>query len=318
MTARIPPMTAPAGQSLIDRIGNTPLLRLTRIAPALAERGVELYAKAEWFNPGGSVKDRPALRIILDAEADGRLTPERTLIDSTSGNTGIAYAMIGAARGHRVALVMPANVSQERKAIVTALGARVIYTDPLEGSDGAIREVRRLVDDQPDRYFYADQYSNPSNPIAHEEGTGPEILAQTAGRVTHLVAGLGTSGTAMGTGRALKRFRPSIRVIGVMPDDGLHGIEGLKHMPSSIVPAIYREEELDDLLTVDTETAYETSRRLASQEGLLVGPSCGAAVAATLRIAETLVDAIVVTILPDSGMRYLSTPLFEGPDSYSI
>jgi cysteine synthase B len=318
MAAPTPLIASGTGQSLIDRIGNTPLLRLNRIAPELAARGVELYGKAEWFNPGGSVKDRPALRIILDAEADGRLTPEKVLIDSTSGNTGIAYAMIGAARGYQVTLVMPANVSQERKAIVAALGARVIYTDPLEGSDGAIREVRRLVEEQPERYFYADQYSNPSNPRAHEETTGPEIIAQTAGRVTHLVAGLGTSGTAMGTGRALKRFRPSIQVVGVMPNDGLHGIEGLKHMPTAIVPAIYHPEELDAVMTVDTETAYATARRLASQEGLLVGPSCGAAMAAALRLAQTLVDAVVVVILPDSGMRYLSTPLFEAPESYSI
>ncbi|MCC6627156.1 MAG: cysteine synthase family protein [Chloroflexi bacterium] len=306
------------GQSLIDRIGNTPLLRLERIAPALADRGIELYGKAEWFNPGGSVKDRPALQIILDAEADGYLTADRTLIDSTSGNTGIAYAMIGAARGYRVALVMPRNVSQERKAIVAALGAQVIYTDPLEGSDGAILEVRRLVQENPERYFYADQYSNPSNPRAHELTTGPEIIAQTGGRVTHLVAGMGTSGTVMGVGRALKRVRPAIQVIGVMPDDGLHAIEGMKHMPSAIVPANYREAELDQVRLVDTETAYQMARRLASREGLLVGPSSGAAVAAALAVAETLVDAVIVAILPDSGMRYLSTSLFEGPESYSI
>jgi cysteine synthase B len=316
MAQATPLMTPGLGQTIIDRIGNTPLLRLQRLVPELAERGVELYAKAEWFNPGGSVKDRPALRIILDAEADGRLTPDRILIDSTSGNTGIAYAMIGAARGYRVTLVMPSNVSQERKAIVTAYGAEVVYTDPLEGSDGAIRAVRRLVEAEPDRYFYADQYSNPSNPLAHEEGTGPEIIAQTEGRVTHFVAGLGTSGTAMGTGRALKRFNPAIQAIGVMPDDGLHGIEGLKHMPTAIVPAIYRAEELDAVVGVDTETAYETARRLAAREGLLVGPSCGAAMAAALDLAGRLWQAVVVVILPDSGVRYLSTALFD-PD-YSI
>jgi len=318
MAAPTPLLSIASGQTLIDRIGNTPLLRLHRLAPQLAKRGVELYAKAEWFNPGGSVKDRAALRIILDAEADGRLTPETILIDSTSGNTGIAYAMIGAARGYQVMLVMPANVSQERKAIVSALGARVVYTDPLEGSDGAIVEARRLVAETPERYFYADQYSNLSNPRAHEEGTGPEIIAQTGGRVTHFVAGLGTSGTAMGTGRALKRFRQSIQVIGVMPDDGLHGIEGLKYMPTAIVPAIYHPEELDRIMTVDTETAYATTRRLASQEGLLVGPSCGAAMAAALALAETLVEAVVVVILPDSGVRYLSTSLFDTEDSYAI
>jgi S-sulfo-L-cysteine synthase (O-acetyl-L-serine-dependent) len=308
---RATPLLQPRlGQTVIERIGNTPLLRLERVAPDLARRGVELYAKAEWFNPGGSVKDRPALRIVLDAEADGRLTPERVLIDSTSGNTGIAYAMIGAARGYRVTLVMPSNVSEERKAIVAAYGAEVIFTDPLEGSDGAIREVRRLVEAAPERYFYADQYSNPSNPRAHEEGTGPEIIAQTEGRVTHFVAGLGTSGTVMGVGRALKRFNPAIRVHGVMPDDGLHGIEGLKHMPTAIVPAIYRPDEIDGVLTVDTEAAYDTARHLAGREGLLVGPSCGAAVAAALRLAEDLVDAVVVVVLPDSGVRYLSTALF--------
>ena len=299
------------GQTVIDRIGNTPLLRLERIEPELARRGVQLYAKAEWFNPGGSVKDRPALRIIQDAEADGRLTRDRILIDSTSGNTGIAYAMIGAAYGYRVTLVMPDNVSAERKAIVRAYGAEVIYTDPFEGSDGAIREVRRLVEAEPDRYFYADQYSNPSNPRAHEEGTGPEIIAQTEGSVTHFVAGLGTSGTSMGAGRALKRFNPTIQLVGVMPDDGMHGIEGLKHMPTAIVPAIYRPKELDRLLTTSTEEAYDTARRLASTEGLLVGPSGGAAVSAALRLAGELVDAVVVVILPDGGMRYLSTALFE-------
>jgi len=299
------------GQTIIDRIGNTPLLRLERIEPELARRGVHLYAKAEWFNPGGSVKDRPALRIIQDAEADGRLTRDRILIDSTSGNTGIAYAMIGAAYGYRVTLVMPDNVSAERKAIVRAYGAEVIYTDPFEGSDGAIREVRRLVEAEPDRYFYADQYSNPSNPRAHEEGTGPEIIAQTEGSVTHFVAGLGTSGTSMGAGRALKRFNPAIQLVGVMPDDGMHGIEGLKHMPTAIVPAIYQPEELDRLLTTSTEEAYDTARRLASTEGLLVGPSGGAAVNAALRLAGDLVDAVVVVILPDGGMRYLSTALFE-------
>jgi cysteine synthase B len=277
----------------------------------LAARGVEIYAKAEWFNPGGSVKDRAALRIIQDAETDGRLTPDRILIDSTSGNTGIAYAMIGAARGYRVTLVMPANVSQERKATVTALGAEVIYTDPLEGSDGAINEVRRLVARHPERYFYADQYSNPSNPRAHEEGTGPEIIAQTEGRITHFVAGLGTSGTAMGTGRALKRYRSTIQVVGVMPDDGMHGIEGLKHMPTAIVPAIFHPEELDRVVGVSTEDAYATARLLAREEGLLVGPSCGAAMFAALAVAEQLWDAVVVVILPDSGVRYLSTALFE-------
>jgi cysteine synthase B len=194
----------------------------------------------------------------------------------------------------------------------------VIYTDPLEGSDGAILEVRRIVQSAPERYFYADQYSNPANPRAHEETTGPEILAQTGGGVTHVVAGLGTSGTAMGVGRALKRHRSSIQVIGVMPDDGLHAIEGLKHMPSALVPAIYRESELDRVVPVDTETAFLTARRLASVEGLLVGPSCGAAVAAALQIAEALVDAVIVVVLPDSGMRYLSTPLFETAESFSI
>jgi cysteine synthase B len=311
MALTSPPFKHRLGQSIIDCIGDTPLLRLERLEPALARRGVELYAKAEWFNPGGSVKDRPALQIILDAEADGRLTPDHILIDSTSGNTGIAYAMIGAARGYRVTLVMPANVSEERKAIVRAYGAEMILTDPLEGSDGAIREVQRLVEADPDRYFYADQYSNPSNPRAHELTTGPEIIEQTGGRVTHFVAGLGTSGTAMGVGRALKRHNPAIRVIGVMPDDGLHGIEGLKHMPTAIVPAIYDQDELDDLITVTTEEAYEMARRLAGEEGLLVGPSCGAAVSAALRLARELVDAVLVIVLPDGGLRYLSTALFE-------
>ena len=308
----MPPATARRpGPSLLDRIGNTPLLQLHRIAPDLARRGVELHGKAEWFNPGGSVKDRAALRIIQDAEASGQLTPDRVLIDSTSGNTGIAYSMIGAARGYQVTLVMPANVSDERKAIISAYGAKIIYTDPFEGSDGAIREVQRIVAAEPGRYFYADQYSNPSNPAAHEHGTGPEIMRQTEGRITHLVAGLGTSGTAMGAGRGLKRANPAMRVVGVMPDDGMHGIEGLKHMPTAIVPAIYDPDLLDRVISVTTEEAYEMSRRLAREEGLLVGPSSGAAIAAALSLARESWEAVIVAIMPDGGLRYLSTALFE-------
>lgn len=293
---------------LLGLVGNTPLLRLRlfeREAPAL-----EVYGKAEWFNPGGSVKDRAALAMIEDGERRGALASGRTIIDSTSGNTGIAYAMVGAAKGYRVKLVMPSNVSDERKQLVTAFGAEIIYSDPLEGSDGAIRLVRELIAADPDAYFYPDQYSNPANPLAHYNGTAVEILEQTGGRLTHFVATVGTTGTFVGTARRLKEHDPAIRTYAVMPEQ-FHGLEGLKHLPSSIVPAIWTPEHADEVWESPTEPAYELVRRLAATEGILAGPSSGAALWAIQRLAVELSEGIVVTVLPDSGDRYLSTGLYH-------
>lgn len=273
--------------------------------------GVEVYIKAEWFNPGGSVKDRPVRRIIADAEHDGRLTPDRTIIDSSSGNAGIAYAMIGAAKGYRVGLVMPENVSEERKRILNALGADVQYSDPLEGSDGAILVVRRIVQADPQRYFFGDQYNNPSNPNAHYDTTGPEIFAQTDGAITHFVAGLGTSGTLVGAGRRLRELNPQIEIVAVEPDSGLHGIEGLKHMATAIVPGIYDPSVHHRKIPVRTEAAYVTARQLARQEGLLVGQSSGAAMVGAMEVARTLRKGVIVVVFPDAGDRYLSTALWR-------
>jgi cysteine synthase B len=293
---------------IIKLIGNTPLLRVK-----LFEReypGLEVYAKAEWFNPGGSVKDRAALSMIEDGEKRGEVTTRKTIIDSTSGNTGIAYAMVGAAKGYRVKLVMPGNVSAERKALVTAYGAEIVYSDALEGSDGAIRLVRELVANEPDRYFYPDQYSNPANVRAHYEGTAVEILAQTSGRITHFVAGLGTTGTFVGTSRRLKEHDPSIRTIAVQPEDSFHGLEGLKHLPTAIVPKIWDPTVADEIWGSPTEPAYDLARALARTEGLLVGHSSGAALWAVRRLAESVREGVVVTVFPDSGDRYLSTGLY--------
>jgi len=298
-----------APSTLLKQIGNTPLLKLQKIGKAFPN--VEIYAKAEWFNPGGSVKDRPALKMIEDGEKSGALTKEKTIIDSTSGNTGIGYAMIGAAKGYHVELVMPENVSQERKTIVQAYGAKVTFSSPFEGSDGAIRLVRKIVAEHPDSYFYPDQYNNPSNWQAHYETTGVEIIEQTQGKVTHLVVGIGTSGTLMGTGRRLKEFNPKINVIAVEPESALHGLEGLKHMPSAIVPGIYDERLLDGKISANTEKAYEMAHRLAAEEGLLVGHSSGAALDAALQVAEKIREGIIVTIFPDSGVRYLSSGLWS-------
>jgi len=300
-------MTMASG-SLLERIGLTPLLRAARLRGI--PRGVEVWAKAEWFNPGGSVKDRPILRMIEEAERDGRLTPEKVLLDSTSGNAGIAYAMIGAAKGYRVELVMPENVSEERKHVIRAYGAQLVYSDPLEGSDGAIVAARARLAADPERYLMLDQYNNPANWRAHYDGTGAEILAQTGGRLTHFVAGLGTSGTVMGVGRRLREDAPGVRVVAVEPEGPLHGLEGLKHMASSIVPGIYDPSIHHDVLPVRTEPAYEMMRRLAAEEGWLVGPSAGAAMTAALRLAEDIGEGIVVAVLPDGGDRYLSTGLF--------
>lgn len=298
--------------TILDRIGNTPLLKIDRITDGLKNRCVEIYAKAEWFNPGGSVKDRPALRIIADAEKSGKLNRNKIIIDSTSGNTGIAYALIGAAKGYKVTLVMPLNVSEERKRIVRAFGANIIFTDPLLGSDGAMIEAKRLVTEEPVKYFYADQYNNPANWKAHYETTGVEIWKQTAGEVTHFIACLGTSGTLMGTGRRLKEYNPDIQVIAVEPSTSIHGLEGMKHMATSIVPGIYDELFPDSNIKVETENAYEAVKRLAAEEGLFVGYSSGAALTASLKVASEIEKGLIVTIFPDRGDRYLSTSFWAG------
>ena len=290
--------------SVLDMIGRTPLVRLHQFERECP--GVELYAKAEWQNPGGSVKDRAAARMILEGEASGQLTPNKTIIDATSGNTGIAYAMVGAARGYAVKLCMPENASAERKLILRALGAELVLTSPLESTDGAIREARRLYADDPDRYFYPDQYSNDGNWRAHYDTTAPEIIEQTSGRLTHFVAGLGTSGTFIGTGRRLRKFSPGIKLISFQPHGPLHGLEGLKHMESAIVPAIYDPSLADEDLRIDTERAYRMVRRLAREEGLLAGISSGAAVAAMLDVAKTIDRGVIVTVFPDGAEKYLN------------
>src|SRR5690242_6505116 len=289
-------------------IGHTPLVRVR-----LFERefpNLEVYAKAEWFNPGGSVKDRAALFMIEDGEQRGALTRDKTIIDSTSGNTGIAYALVGAAKGYRVKLVMPGNVSGERKALVTAYGAEIVYSDAAEGSDGAIIKVRDIVAGEPDLYFYPDQYSNPANPRAHYAGTAVEILEQIDGRITHFVAGLGTTGTFVGTSRRLKEHDPSIKTIAVEPEDAFHGLEGLKHLPTAIVPKVWDPSLADEIWGCPTEPAYDLAREIASTEGLLVGHSSGAALWAVRRLADTVREGVVVTVFPDSGDRYLSTGLY--------
>jgi S-sulfo-L-cysteine synthase (O-acetyl-L-serine-dependent) len=294
---------------VLSLIGNTPLLRLNRMGREYP--GVEIYAKAEWFNPGGSVKDRPALNIIREAERAGLMSKQKTLIDSTSGNTGIAYAMICAARGYSLKLFMPANVSPERKRILKAYGTGVVYTDPLEGSDGAIRAVRDTVRQNAGQYFYGNQYDNPANWQAHYHSTGPEIFAQTSGRVTHFVAGLGTSGTFTGTTRRLKELNPAIRCISAQPDSSFHGLEGLKHMPTAIRPAIYDPSLADRNIEVSTEEGQAMTRRLAREEGLLVGISSGAAMAAALRVARDISRGVIVTIFCDSGDKYLSERFWD-------
>jgi S-sulfo-L-cysteine synthase (O-acetyl-L-serine-dependent) len=289
-------------------IGNTPLLRIRMFEREFPN--VDVFAKAEWFNPGGSVKDRAALSMIEDGERSGALTHDKTIIDSTSGNTGIAYSLVGAAKGYGVKLVMPANVSAERKALVTAYGAEIVYSDPLEGSDGAILKVRDLVAEHPERYFYPDQYSNPANVRAHYEGTAVEILQQTGGHITHFVAGLGTTGTFVGTSRRLKDHDPSIHTVAVQPEDAFHGLEGLKHIPTAIVPKIWDPSVADEVWGCPTEPAYDLARAVARTEGLLVGHSSGAALWAVRRLAETMESGVIVTVFPDSGDRYISTGLY--------
>ena len=267
--------------------------------------------KAEWYNPGGSVKDRPALWMIRDGEKSGLLTPEKIIIDATSGNTGIAYAWIGAALGYKVKLCMPKNASEERKKILRAYGVEVVLTDPGEGSDGAIREARRLYAEDPERYFYPDQYKNPANPRSHYESTAPEIWEQTDGEVTHLVAGLGTSGTFVGTATRLREYNAEIKVISFEPDSPFHGLEGMKHMASAIVPEIYDPTIADQNLGTPTEDAYDMVKRLAREEGILVGISAGAAVATSLRVARELESGVVVTVLCDNADKYLSENFWE-------
>jgi len=311
-TAPVAGPTAVRAGSILDHIGNTPLLDLrplaqrNGIAPA-----VGVYAKAEWFNPGGSVKDRAALRIVEEAEKSGALTPGNILIDSTSGNTGIGYALVGAVRGYRVHLVMPANVSAERKALARAYGATLIESDPLEGSDGAIRLVREIVAAAPERYFYADQYNNPANWLAHFDATGPEIWAQTGGQVTHFVAGLGTTGTFVGVGRFLKSMHPAVQLVAVQPEDELQVIEGLKHLATAILPGIYDQTLTDAHVSIGADAAWEMTRRLGRQAGLFVGLSAGAAAAAAFEVARELDRGVVATLLPDDGSKYVSLGVFD-------
>ena len=305
MTLRSRPSVA-GHRSVIDLIGNTPLieLRLPGLAP-----NVQLLAKAEWLNPGGSVKDRAARTIILDAELNGQL-PRKRLLDASSGNTAIAYAMLGAARGFAVTICVPENASAERKALIRAYGAEIEETDPLQGSDGAILRARCLAAREPNRYHYADQYNNPANAMAHYQSTGPEIWEGTGGAITHLVAGLGTTGTLMGTGRYLRERRPEIEVIAVEPNDGFHGIEGLKHLPTSIVPGLYDAALPSRTARVGTEEAYHMTRRLAREFGLPVGLSSGAAAQVAWDVATEMEDAVIVVIFPDGADRYLSLGLW--------
>ena len=311
--APIPRLARTQAEPLLATIGNTPLLRLEKIPREFP--GIEIFAKAEYFNPGGSVKDRAALNMILDGERSGKLNHRRVILDATSGNTGIAYAMIGANRGYKVKLCLPANASIERKRILKAYGAEMVFSDAAEGSDGAIRLCRKLYLEDPDAYFYPDQYNNPANWKAHFEGTGREIVEQTAGRLTHFVAAMGTSGTFMGVSRRLRRDVPDAKCYSVQPSSGFHGLEGLKHMPTAIVPGIYDETLADGNLWIETEDAYAMVRRLAREEGLLVGISSGCNVLAATMLARDLAargeSAIIVTMLCDSADKYMSEHFWE-------
>lgn len=298
------------GAALLDVIGNTPLVRLTRVTAHLPA-SVAVVAKGELFNPGGSVKDRPALAMLRDGISRGLLTPAKTILDATSGNTGIAYAMIGATLGYHVELVMPANASEERKRILAALGATLAFTDPAEGFDAAIAEVQRRYAADPERYFYPDQFNNPANWRAHYETTGPEIWAQTGGASTHFVAGMGTSGTFVGVGRYLREQKPDTRLIAVQPDGPLHGLEGMKHYGSTSTPGIYDPTLADAVAAVRTEEAHTMARRLGREEGLMVGVSAAANVVAALRVAASLESGTVVTVLCDGAAKYLSLPFWE-------
>jgi S-sulfo-L-cysteine synthase (O-acetyl-L-serine-dependent) len=299
--------------SVVDAVGNTPLVRLNRVTRHVPD--VEVWAKLEFANPGGSVKDRPALRMMLDALADGRMTPGKVLIDSTSGNTGVAYSLFGAALGIRVRLVMPSNVSQARKDIILSFGTEIVYSDPMEGSDGAIRVAREIVAKEPDNYFYPDQYSNPSNWRAHYDGTGREIVEDLGSRVTHFVAGLGTTGTMMGCTRRIKEHAPRVECIAVEPADALHGLEGLKHMASSLVPAIYDPRVPDRIAPITTEDGWDTADRLAREEGLHVGHSSGANIFVALQVAEQVQKrgegGCIVAVVCDRGDRYFAPMKWE-------
>jgi cysteine synthase B len=301
------PASSGAGGSIVDTIGNTPLIRLPRIAADIP--GVTICAKAEWMNPGGSVKDRAAYSMIRDGEKRGKLKPGKVILDATSGNTGIAYAMIGSALGYRVKLCLPTSASPERKQVLQAYGVEIVYTPGDEGTDGAIRRVREIYKADPEKYFYPDQYGNPANPTAHYMTTAPEIFQQTHGQITHFVAGLGTSGTFVGTTRRLKELNPKIRCISFQPDSPFHGLEGLKHMETAIVPPIYDASLADENLEVHTEHAQEMAKRLAREEGILVGVSAGGALWAAMDIARRLPEgerALIVCIFPDAGEKYLS------------
>ena len=306
--------------AILDLIGNTPLVDLSRMTAHLP-KNIRILAKLERFNPGGSVKDRAALNMIREGIASGELTPDKTILDSTSGNTGIALAMIGAAMGYKVKLVMPANVSEERKRICMAYGAEIVYSDPLEGSDGSIVMSREIYEDDPARYFKPDQYNNPANPRAHELTTGPEIWRDTNGEVTHFIASTGTSGTLMGTGRYLKSVNPDVQIIAAGPDSPFHGIEGLKYLDTGIIPGIYDASVHDQKIGIDTDVAYTMTQRLATEEGILSGQSCGCALAAALKVGEALAEegkpGTIVTIFPDGGEKYLTTAVFADGTVFS-
>jgi len=309
------PASSLSSTELLKLIGNTPLIRMERIARDLP--GIEIYGKAEFSNPGGSVKDRAALNMILDGERTGKLTRDKIILDSTSGNTGIAYAMIAAYKGYKVKLCLPKNASMERKHVLQAYGAEMVFTDPNEGSDGAIRAVREIYKQDPDRYFYPDQYNNPANWKAHYEGTALEILAQTDGRITHFVACMGTSGTFMGNSRRFHKDAPRVKCISAQPSSGFHGLEGLKHMPTAIVPGIYDPTVADDNVWIETEDAYAMCRRIAREEALLVGISSGANLVAARAVGKHLVDAgqtgVIVTVLCDGAYKYLSESFWQEP-----
>ncbi|GAB4218066.1 MAG: cysteine synthase family protein [Synechococcales cyanobacterium] len=294
-------------------VGNTPLIPFRRITQSLAP-GVTIYGKAEWFNPGGSVKDRPALNMILTGERTGALTPGKTILDATSGNTGIAYAWIGAVKGYPVKLALPANASHERKRILSAYGVELVLTDPAAGSDGAILKAREIYMENPDLYFYPDQYSNPANWQAHYNTTGVEIFEQTQGKITHFIAGLGTSGTCMGVGRRLRQYNPAIQVLAMQPDSPFHGLEGLKHMQTAIKPQIYDPLLPDRHIEIATEDAQRMVKRLAREEGLLVGISAGANVVAAMQVAQELESGVIVTILCDGADKYLSEQFWSDPE----
>ncbi len=300
----------PAGfqHSILNSIGDTPLIKIKNIT---ANPNVDIYAKAEWFNPGGSIKDRAALNMILEGESSGKLTKGKTIIDATSGNTGIAYAMIGAVKGYKVKLALPSNASPERKKILKAYGAELILTDPMEGTDGAQRIIKELYESDKEKYFYPDQYNNPANWQAHYKTTANEIWNQTCGKITHFVSGLGTTGTFVGTTRRLKELNPAIHCAAFQPDSPLHGLEGLKHLPTALVPGIYDDKAADEMLEVSTEESFDLVKRLAKEEGLFAGVSSGAALAASLKLSEHIDSGIIVTIFADGGIKYLSDHIWD-------